>query len=104
MYADTKQLLAWQYSKAVENNVNSILDKISGKNCAGCGKTATVAYFKQGDYNVPSMEDITAEPTYLCKSCVVGKVAPLITSAPKPFVEGIMPPISDRGVYHVQEF
>jgi hypothetical protein len=104
MYANTKQLRAWEYPKSAEDNINSILDKIAGKNCAGCGKSATVAFFKKEDYNFPNMEDIKAEPKYLCKSCAVDKVAPLILSAPKPFVEGFMPPTPDRGVYHIQEF
>ena len=104
MYANTKELKEWQYPESAENNINSILDKISGNKCRECGETATVAYFKKDDYEFPNMENIKADPTYLCKSCTSVKVAPLILSAPKAFSEGIMYPGVDRGVYHVQEF
>jgi hypothetical protein len=104
LYADIERLKKWSYTKEDQNNINSILDGISGKTCRDCNKTASVAYFKKEDYQFPFMGKISASPSYLCKMCMTNKIAPLISTAGGHFIEGIYAPLKVRGVYHVQEF
>ncbi len=104
LYATIDQLEAWQYPKKALENISSILANIANKTCAECDKIATIAYFKKEDYPVPQMEKIVATPTYLCTICMIKKIAPHISGAAGPFIEGIYAPTHGPGVYHVQEF
>lgn len=104
MYADIQQLGLWQYGKTVQDNMSKYLDTIVGKNCEECGSGATVAYFKKEDYEIPLMEKISATPKYLCKNCMIKKIAPMITGSQNNFFEGVCAPAGGNGVYHSQEF
>ncbi len=104
MYADIAQLGLWQYGKPAQENISKYLDLIKDKSCEKCGNAASVAYLKKEDYEIPVMEKISATPQYLCKNCMIKKVAPMIVGSQHSFYEGVYAPTSENGVYHSQEF
>lgn len=104
MYADIKQLGLWQYGKPVQDNMSKYLELVKGKNCEECGASAAVAYLKKEDYEIPLMEKISATPWYLCKNCMIQKIAPMLAGSQNNFYEGVYAPAGGDGVYHSQEF
>ena len=104
VYANIQQLGLWQYGKTAQDNMSKYIDTINEKNCEECGTSASIAYFKKEEYEIPQMEKITANPKYLCKNCIVKKVAPILASSPFSYCEGVYAPTDKDGVYHSQEF
>lgn len=104
LYADIDQLGLWEYGKLAQDNMTRYLEMIIVKKCEQCDSVANVAYFKKDDYEIPMMEKISATPKFLCKNCMIKKIAPMLEGSQNDFFEGVYAPIGGNGVYHSQEF
>ncbi|MSR78885.1 MAG: hypothetical protein EXS59_01945 [Candidatus Taylorbacteria bacterium] len=105
MHGGPKDLKSWEYPPEAIGRVGEIIASIDGKDCANCGKQATIAFYKKEEFTWPEMEHLPFTPSsYLCTACAVSKVAPLIMSAQKPFTEGLYEPRDVEGIFHAQEW
>lgn len=103
VFGDLQELKKWNYSKASQENIDLILNTISGRFCDMCRNPASVAYFKKEAYTFPDMDKLTSPTSYFCKPCVTKTMGPILQTAKTDFVEGVDAPHNARGVYHSQE-
>ncbi|HYC34107.1 MAG TPA: hypothetical protein VEC13_00060 [Candidatus Paceibacterota bacterium] len=104
IYDSEADMVKWNYPKGAVQKVKEYVLMVSGKNCADCNNEASVAYFLKQDFKPSFFEKMTAMPTFLCKTCFVKKVEPLILGAKEDFEEGLYAPGKESGAYHVQVY
>lgn len=104
LYGTLIDLKSWEYPPESVEKIRNILSNIHNQKCRDCSANASVAFLRKEDFEWPFFEKISAEPMYICKTCVVKKVKPLISSHDGKFVEGFYAPRKASGVYHIQEF